>query len=246
MRSRPGGDLTARFPEVAAALEGLPAGAVLDGELVVLGENGRPDFEQVRRRLAWGDGARGWAERPATLIVFDVLAYRGSQTFSAPWFERRGLLDRLPLNGTRVVRCPWYEDGSALWEAVVAQRLEGVVAKRCDAAYCPGRRTRHWIKTKHTADSGHVIVGVDERPERRAYLVAREQGDGSLAYAGRVELVDPHVRRDLDPSLKSIPASPIGWRTRRVRWVTPDTHVIVRALASGPRLREGRIVALAR
>ncbi|MDP8931322.1 MAG: hypothetical protein M3O70_22820 [Actinomycetota bacterium] len=120
------------------------------------------------------------------------------------------------------------------------------MAKHCDAPYRPGRRTRHWIKTKHTVDSGNVIVGVDERPKRRAYLVAREQSDGSLAYARRVELVDPHVRRDLALSLKSIPASPIGWRTRRVRWVSPHTHVTVRALASGPGLREGRIVSLAR
>ncbi|MDP8928509.1 MAG: hypothetical protein M3O70_08040 [Actinomycetota bacterium] len=118
------------------------------------------------------------------------------------------------------------------------------MAKRCGAPYRPGRRTRDWIKTKHTVDSDLVIVGVDERPERRAYLVAREQGDGPLAYEGRVEFVDPQVRRDLAPSLKLLRQSyRVAYAPGAMGQSRYSRHRTRACVGAG--LREARIVALA-
>jgi ATP-dependent DNA ligase len=122
----------------------LPVRAVLDGELVALDDNGKPDFAQLcecvlmRRTTA-----------PLTFIAFDVLTVDGTDVMRLPYIERRAILEDLNLNG-RFWRTPEsFDDGAALWEAVCEHELEGVVAKRRSGRYLPGERA--WIKTKNRA-----------------------------------------------------------------------------------------------
>jgi bifunctional non-homologous end joining protein LigD len=138
VRSRRGWDMT---PHVGF-LADLPVRAVLDGELVALDADGKPDFPQLcgcvlmRRTTA-----------PLTFVAFDVLSVESRNVMGLAYTERREILDGLGLDD-RYWRTPEpFDDGPALWEAVCEHELEGVVAKRRSGCYLPGERG--WIKRKN-------------------------------------------------------------------------------------------------
>ncbi|HZP72445.1 MAG TPA: RNA ligase family protein [Gaiellaceae bacterium] len=157
-RSRRGWDMTALLPE----LRGLAGNVQLDGEIVALDENGLPDFHRLSARLLHKrDGIE------VTYFVFDVLAVEGLRTTMLPYQERRLLLETLQLEGPGVKLVATFEDGQALFDAVCARGLEGVVAKRLRDAYKPGERT--WVKTKNRATARFA----EERARARSAARAR-------------------------------------------------------------------------
>jgi bifunctional non-homologous end joining protein LigD len=163
LRSRPGRDCTEAFPELAQ-LAG-PLGRrrlLLDGELVCLDRDGRPDFTSLRARLRSHGAAAGVAaaRSPATLVAFDLLHLDGRSTRRLPYSERRERLGELGLDGP-VLRVPRYfleDEASALFDASREQGLEGVVAKRLDSPYQSGRRSAAWVKHKHRRRERFVVT----------------------------------------------------------------------------------------
>jgi len=120
----------------------VPEGVQLDGELVALGEDGRPDFHRLSSRMLHGRTGVS-----LTLFVFDVLAVEGLSTTMQPYLERRAILEQLELENQRVRLVATFKDGEALFDAVCARGLEGIVAKRDRDPYKPG--ARQWVKTKN-------------------------------------------------------------------------------------------------
>jgi bifunctional non-homologous end joining protein LigD len=164
VRSRRGWNMTALLPELAA----LPVDAVLDGELVALGEDAWPDFPLVCDRLL-----NGRASIPLIYIVFDVLELDGQATIHLPYRERRRLLDSLGLHGPHWQTSAVFDDGEALFTVAQERGLEGVVAKRLRGAYRPGERG--WIKTKNRGYWRYALEreGAFKRAEsRRSGLAA--------------------------------------------------------------------------
>jgi len=132
-----------KLPELSGAL---PRDVQLDGELIAWGDDGTPDSHRLGRRMLHGD-----ASIPVTYMVFDVLALDGEPTLRLPYLERHALLEELLVEGppALVEIVASFEDGLALWDAVVARGLEGLVAKRATEPYRPGARL--WVKTKNRA-----------------------------------------------------------------------------------------------
>jgi bifunctional non-homologous end joining protein LigD len=134
--SRRGLDATARYPELAPLADA--AGVddlVLDGELVVLDEAGRPSFAAIQQH-----------RDAATLMIFDVLRVDGRDVMPLSWGERRGFLERLALRGPTWETPPVVAgDADAALATAHELGLEGIVAKRIDAPYRPGRRTTAWL-----------------------------------------------------------------------------------------------------
>jgi bifunctional non-homologous end joining protein LigD len=174
-------DVTAKWPELEELAEGVHATrAILDGELVVLDDHGRPRFELIQRHA-----------RQAAFYVFDVLSIEGQDTIELPYEDRRRLLadlvdpgDNWMVPGHRV------GDGAELLEATVAQGLEGVMAKRLGTPYQPGKRTPNWRKVKNRTRVEVVIGGYTAGTGNRqstfgALLVGRFDGD-VLVFAGGV------------------------------------------------------------
>ncbi|WP_303901046.1 ATP-dependent DNA ligase [Thiohalomonas denitrificans] len=142
--------VTAQFPEVAEALRQFPEGTVLDGELVVF-EGGRPSFEAVRRRIAMRNPQKilhTATDRPTTFMVFDLLYLAGSPMMALPLEERRRHLLELEPEDGPVCIPEHFDSGTALYVAAIGQGLEGIVAKRRDSRYTPGRRSPAWVKCK--------------------------------------------------------------------------------------------------
>jgi bifunctional non-homologous end joining protein LigD len=138
IRSRRGWNMTDLVPELSA----LPVTATIDDELVAFGPDGSPDFPLLCERMLM--------RRPGiavTYMAFDLLTVDGDNLTRAPYSERRAQLEALDLNGVFWQSPEAFDDGDALFEAVCAHELEGVVAKPWSSRYRPGERG--WVETKN-------------------------------------------------------------------------------------------------
>src|SRR3954466_12473207 len=164
LESRNLNDVTRQYPEAAAIGTALTnRSAVLDGEVVAFDEHGRPSFERLQGRMhLTGAAAIGARTRstPIAYVVFDLLYLDGKSLMRLPYTERRKRLEELDLNGPSW-RTPAYHEGQgeALLQASAQQGLEGIVAKRLDSAYEPGKRNGTWLKIKNTRSQELVIGG---------------------------------------------------------------------------------------
>ncbi|WP_158564128.1 DNA polymerase ligase N-terminal domain-containing protein [Jiangella anatolica] len=144
-----GRDVTRRYPELRPLTYAVGARRLLlDGELVAFGADGRPSATRLRRRVAASDETdiRRRAETaPVVYVVYDLLHLDGRSLLDAPYEERRRELTALRLAGS-AWQVPDHQrgDGDVLLEAARQQGLAGVVAKRLDSPYRPGRRSRDW------------------------------------------------------------------------------------------------------
>jgi len=192
-------DVTAQYPELKRLSRRLGSiDAVLDGELVVFDEAGRPSFELLQQRIHQTEARvvrRRMKSHPVVYVVFDLLYFDGHDLTGLPYERRREVLDSLELDGESW-RTPGYSVGHAaeLLEASREQGLEGMVLKRLDSPYAPGKRTGAWLKVKNTLRQELVIGGWTPGEGRRkahlgALLVGYFEGEGAerkLRYGGKV------------------------------------------------------------
>jgi bifunctional non-homologous end joining protein LigD len=222
LTARSGNDITARYPELRGIGAALGAReAVLDGEVVAFDADGRPDFGRLQRRMHLASESavrRRMNDTPVAYMAFDLLHLDGRATLDLAYAERRELLEALELGGPSW-QTPAYHagDGRALLEASRARGLEGIVAKRLDGRYEPGRRSGAWLKIKNVRRQevvvGGWLPGQGARRGRLGALLAgvyepNESGEEArLRYVGRVgtgfdegeltrlaELLDPLAR----------------------------------------------------
>jgi bifunctional non-homologous end joining protein LigD len=203
LETRTGRDVTERYPELRRLGRALGSHeALLDGEVVAFDREGRPDFGLLQRRMHLASDSavrRRVRDTPVALMVFDLLHLDGRSLLDVAYVERRERLEELGLEGESW-RTPAYHagDGVALLEASRAQGLEGVVAKRLDSRYEPGRRSGAWLKIKNVRRQevvvGGWLPGQGARKGRLGALLAgvyeagddAEGGEPRLRYVGRV------------------------------------------------------------
>src|SRR5437667_3405037 len=191
--TRKGNDISAAFPELARALAALPfEGFILDAELVVPDEAGRPSFQRLQNRVRVSRGLevrRGAVETPAVLYVFDLLAFEGYDLRPLSLEQRKALLEQIvPRVGPLKYLSHFEKDGEALYEQVVNMGLEGIVAKKADAPYRAGR-SPNWLKIRADRTDDFVVVGFTRPKGSRSGFGALDLGayqDGKLVYGGRV------------------------------------------------------------
>jgi len=189
-------DVTVSYPELRGLGEALGSRpAVLDGEIIALDADGRPSFGMLQRRMHVSEAARARrlaTQVPATYLVFDLLYLDGHRTTGLTYDERRSLLESLDLEGPAWATPPAFPGGPGadVLRAARERGLEGVVAKRRDAPYEPGRRSDRWIKVKNFRTQEVVIGGWTPGRGRRggtigALLLGIPSPSG-LAYVGKV------------------------------------------------------------
>jgi bifunctional non-homologous end joining protein LigD len=195
LESRNLNDITAGYPEVRGILDDLGMHeAVLDGEIVAFDDAGKPSFERLQRRMHVTSPSavrRLAASTPVVYAIFDLLYLDGKPLMELPYEQRRARLEQLELGG-KAWRVPAAHpgEGGRLLEATAAQGLEGVVAKRLDSRYEPGRRSGAWLKVKNTLRQelviGGWIPGEGRRTDRIGALLMGYYRDGEFVCAGRV------------------------------------------------------------
>jgi bifunctional non-homologous end joining protein LigD len=180
---------TAQYPEITGALSALKPGTVLDGEIVALGDSGRPDFPRVLKR----DFARSQAKIslamrsvPVHYMVFDILWLAGEPVYPLPIEDRLAMLHGLGFESGFIHAVESVEgSGKALFQAVDAEGLEGIVAKKKGSVYRIGQRTEDWKKIKCFRELTALIGGflTEEGGRVRSLLVGVMEADG-LTYIG--------------------------------------------------------------
>jgi bifunctional non-homologous end joining protein LigD len=253
--SRNGKDMTASYPELRGLAEQLGSTqALLDGEIVAFDAKGRPDFARLQPRMhvASATAARRLAERtPVVFLAFDLLHLDGRSLLGLPYRQRRELLGELALDAPAWQTPPAFTGGGA--QALEASRehgLEGVLAKRLDSRYTPGRRSPDWVKVKNVRTQEVVIGGWRPGKGRRAdtigsLLLGLPDAD-RLRYVGQVGTgFTQQALADLDSRLarlarKSSPFTPDVPRpdARDAHWVTPR---LVGEVAFGEWTERGRL-----
>ena len=182
LRSRSGRDVTAEFPQLGALAADLADHhVILDGEIVALNDAGVPNFGLMQNRAA-GANVEFWA--------FDVLSLDGRSLLRAKYSDRRKVLEVLADGGGLIVPPQLPGDGPEALAHAREQRWEGVVAKKKDATYQPGRRSASWIKDKLWLTQEVVIggwrAGEGGRSSGIGALLVGVPADGGLQFCGRV------------------------------------------------------------
>ena len=180
--TRNGNDWSDKFRSLVKAASALPAGCLIDGEAVALGDNGKPDFGLLQSTLKGGDA-------DLAFYAFDLIVDQGEDISGLPNIERKqrlaALLKTVPapiIYGDHVIA-----KGEALFDAICKEGGEGIIAKKATAPY-RGARAKAWLKVKCIQRQEFVIVGWQASDKRRGFrslhLAVRE--DGKLTYAGKV------------------------------------------------------------
>lgn len=187
--TRGGHDWTHRFPAIAAAAQDLTVGtAILDGEAVVLDEQGRSDFGALQRSLGGRGGKRTSTE--SVLYAFDLLYFDGHDLTGTELSVRRHLLEDLLASAKGAVRLSEEVegDGAQLLASAFEIGLEGIIAKHRDRSYRPGR-TGDWLKIKCVQSESFIVVGYEASGSARGgigrLLLAGRRGNGWV-YVGSV------------------------------------------------------------
>lgn len=194
IRSRNNKDLTAQYPELASLGSALPAGYyVLDGEIIAFGADQKPSFAQLQHRMGLASPKRiavvGKAI-PVNYILFDVLVRNDQSLLHLPYTQRRIELEILQLSGSHWQTPSLSLGGSELLAASRQLGLEGIMAKKLDSPYVPGKRTGDWIKIKNQQRQELVIggwtPGEGSRQGMIGSLLVGYYDKGYLQYAGAV------------------------------------------------------------
>jgi bifunctional non-homologous end joining protein LigD len=229
LRTRKDQDYTERFAAVASQLPRAlrTSDCVLDGEVCAIDENGRTSFSAMQR-----------GGRPLVYYVFDLLELEGEPLIQLPFTERRKRLKEILDRRNKVVQLSEaFEDGAALEQAAIEQGLEGVMAKRADSRYEPGKRSRDWLKVKPGKKRQEfIIVGYTKGKGRRentlGSLVLAVNRGGDLHYVGNVGtgFTEAEIERlvaklrVLERATSSLAVVPKMPRVRKgdVLWVEPE------------------------
>lgn len=254
--ARSGAVVTAAYPEISEMY--LPPGTLLDGEMVVLDAKGRPSFTFLAERMHVRErtrAARLAVQHPVTYMIFDLLYHEGNDFTGLPYLARREKLEELGLTGPHWTVPPSFGDGPATEAAARENHLEGVLAKRSDSVYLPGRRSPDWIKHKFDRTGDYVIGGWRSGARKLGGLLVGVPTPDGLAFRGRVgggisgasekELLgalEPLASRESPFAPGAVPRED----SKGAKWVRPELVVEVRYGNKTPdgRLRFPRFVRL--
>jgi DNA ligase D-like protein (predicted ligase) len=256
--SRRGNVLNRKFPYIASALESLPNGTVIDGEVVALDKDNRSDFSLLQNFRS--------AETRIHFYGFDLLALKGRVLTELPLSERRAMLaEVLPQNDHVTLAAVDPRPVAHILKFVRAHGLEGVIAKRADSVYEPGRRTGLWSKHRINQGQEFVIGGYTPGSNGFDALIVGFYKDKELYFAARVRNgFVPATRRQVFSVIKdgkaakcpfiNLPDKDAGrWgqgltaeKMKDCVWLKPEKVVRLDFLewTSGDRLRHPKFVGM--
>jgi len=219
-----------KFFSITEALRKLRFDAVLDGEIVVVDDEGCPDFQRLQHYQDSGSGH-------LLYYVFDLLYFRGHDLTALPLLRRKELLKKILPSSPKIRFSDHvWREGVLFYNAAKEKGLEGIIAKHSQSVYEAGRRSRQWLKVKTRLTQEAVIAGFTEpgggRKHFGALVLGVFEADG-LTYIGHVgggftekdlknirERLEPLIQRESPFAVKS--RSPARRDARGIIWVKPE------------------------
>jgi DNA ligase D-like protein (predicted ligase) len=256
LESRTGKDLTGTYPEVRDAVAGQRArDLLLDGEVVAF-DGEQTSFSRLQQRLGVTNPSPAHvAAYPVVFCVFDLLEVDGETLVDRPLLERRAWLARAirPTAALQLTEA-WRDDSHRRFAEACRSGWEGLIAKRADARYVPGR-SKHWLKLKCVWEQEFVIGGYTDPAGSRTDFGALLVGyydDGRLRYAGKVgtgysaatlRYLGARLRELESPESPFVDARPIP---RGTHWTRPElvAQIGFAEWTSDGRLRQPRFLGL--
>jgi bifunctional non-homologous end joining protein LigD len=239
--SRNGNQFNKAYPEISEALAKLNLQAVIDGEIIVMDESGKPNFQLLQH----------YAEDrsfPIFYYVFDLLKLADESLLHLPLLERKRRLRKL-LKENDIIK---YSDhiekqGKAMFTLIGKQQMEGIIAKKSDSPYLPGKRSANWLKIKHHKSLDAIICGFTRPAGTRKYFGALvlgiKQGQ-NLHYIGHTgsgftDALLKEIAEQLQPLITSESpfVEPVDTNAP-VTWVRP---VLVCEVKYGEKTRDGKL-----
>lgn len=223
--SRNGNSFLSKYPLLAEALEKIKTAAVMDGEIVVLDENGLPDFQKLQHYEQYN-------HLPLIYYVFDLLSIDGERLYDHPLLERKKRLKKM-LGKQPMIRYSDHvvEKGIDFFNASARQNLEGIMAKHGGSLYYPGKRSNDWLKIKNHKTADVLIAGYTSPSGSRKYfgslILAVKEGK-EYKYAGNAGTgFDEKKLKELHALLQPLVQknSPFSEKISRrvgVTWVKPQ------------------------
>jgi bifunctional non-homologous end joining protein LigD len=229
LNSRNQKDYTDTFSQVANDLKALDLNAVLDGEVTVLDEKGRPDFQRLQNHV------KELTEH-TVYFIFDILSLDGKDLTGVPLSERRRILEAL-IRSMPHVRLSQSipENGKEFYRSAIAQGLEGVMAKKIDSKYWPGKRSVNWLKIKSKKTEDIVICGWNDLKTGAkgiGSLILGRYVEGKLEPAGKVgsgltESADPLIKGFKKLAAQSSPFGIAIPEYKTSHWLRPELVALV-------------------
>ncbi|MEJ7643883.1 MAG: non-homologous end-joining DNA ligase [Chryseolinea sp.] len=223
--SRNGLTFDKAYPAVFNALKVIQKEAILDGEIVVYDETGKPSFQKLQNY-------RSTDKYPIQFVVFDILRLQGKDLTSLTLLERKAILQKL-LPKSDIIKFNDHVDGEGkqLWKELVRMDLEGMIAKKKASLYSHGKRSADWLKIKNIKTQEAIIVGYTSPKGLRNYfgsLILGVMDKKKLVCIGNVGtgFTEKNLK-DIHSKLKTIErtTSPLDVpikQTKDMFWVEPD------------------------
>jgi DNA ligase-1 len=184
--SRHNNEVTSKFPELLNI--DIPDGTVIDGEIIVSGPNGKPDFESMMERFQSKKSIQ-----PIQYCVFDVIYHEGKKVTNLPLLERKELLESFLPQSEDVVLVQWIQGhGDQYFDLVKQQSLEGIVLKKANSKYQINKRSQDWLKVINYQYADVIITGL--RKDEFGVLLGIVEED-SIKPMGMMEFMAPEARK---------------------------------------------------
>lgn len=225
--------LLPKFPELSEIHRQVRKPCILDGELMVQKE-GVPSFAEVQRRTIMADKMKiqiAANRTPASFVAFDILELKGTDLTKVPLYRRKEALANVVRETERLAVSRVIEEhGKALYALTEEKNLEGIVAKRRNSLYYPGKRTKDWIKIKYLKDDDFVACGYINKAHGATSIVLGQYENGGLVYKGHVTLgVSGEAYRALVAAKKTTePPMPVPAGHEKAVWLLPKLVCTVR------------------
>ncbi|WP_096186250.1 ATP-dependent DNA ligase [Evansella halocellulosilytica] len=185
-------EVTGKFPELQQI--DIPDGTILDGELIVPGPEGKPDFEAMMERFMSNK-----KKHPIQFVVFDIIYHENKKVASLPLYLRKELLAELALDSSHIVLSKWLEgNAEAYFDLVQQQGLEGIVMKESHSKYEINKRSRNWLKVITYQYADVAITGL----RKKEFGVLLSSKDGQ--YMGLMEFMPPKARKEFYGQYKEL------------------------------------------
>ncbi|SER25001.1 DNA ligase-1 [Gracilibacillus ureilyticus] len=179
-------DVTMKFPELHNI--DIPNGTIIDGEIIVPGPNGKPDFEAMMSRFHSKNSLHS-----IQYAVFDVMYYKGEKVTSLPLYERKELLSSFLPVSEHVISVQWiYGNGITYFNLVKQNELEGIVLKKSDSPYQINKRSSHWLKVINYQFEDVSIIGL--RKKEFGLLLGKLDGN-KVEPVGIMEFMTPAAKK---------------------------------------------------
>lgn len=215
--------LIAAFPELSNIHIKARGKCILDGELIIPSSDGSPDFEAMQARSMLTDPARirlASKMNPAAFVAFDILYLDGNELTHLPLMERKRILSDIISESNRLALSRIFDNSPALFELTTRQGLEGIVQKRKNSLYHPGKRSRDWIKVKNLIDEDFVACGYIQKGDLCTLILGQYENE-TLAFCGHVTLGVSLQQASRYPTVDQCPFVPAPANSEHARWYSP-------------------------